>query len=227
MTVEDIMDKFLANFQTRRFEKGEVILAQSEVPTCAYIIKSGVVKTYNLTTDGDEKPISFDVQGDVLSLGWTFFRLKYAQYYYEAFTDCELICVPREEYAKFLRANPVIMYRLFADQVKAHFDFQMRTNALQQSKAADKVINTLHFLCLQFGRDVKPDVVLIELPLTQQELANFMGLTRETTGIELKKLQMLGVISYRSQKYLVHTDKLNELLDEEYDMGLARTATID
>ena len=47
-----------------------------------------------------------------------------------------------------------------------------------------------------------------------------MGLTRETTGIELKKLEKEGVISYRRQNYLIRTDRLNEVLDDEYDPGL-------
>lgn len=66
---------------------------------------------------------------------------------------------------------------------------------------------------------MKKHTVKILLPLTQQDLANFMGLTRETTSIELKKLQDQKILSYRQQKYTVHTNRLNELLDEEYDQG--------
>jgi CRP-like cAMP-binding protein len=211
--------KFLSQYHARRFQRGEIILVQGEVPTCVYIIKKGIVKTYNLTAEGDEKPISFDLAGEVLPIGWTFHQLRYAQYYYEAFTDCELYCIPREEYTDFLKSSADTLYVMFGRQVKNQINFQMRVNALEQSKASNKVINTLHFLCLKFGKDIRKDTVKIELPLTQQELANFMGLTRETTGIELKKLQKKGIITYRRQSYLIRTDKLNDLLDEEYDMG--------
>ena len=213
--------KFLERYHIKRFRKGEIILVQGEVPPSTYVLKKGIVKTYNLTTQGEEKPISFDVVGEVFPIAWAFGRSKYAQYYYEAFTDCEVYSIPRQEYQDYLRNNPAMTYDLFMGFVDRYINFQMRVNALEQSKAAQKIINTIHFLCLHFGREIKKDMVQIQLPLTQQDLANFMGLTRETTGIELKKLQRDGVLSYRRQNYMVRTDKLNELLDEEYDQDRA------
>lgn len=210
---------FISQYHVKRFRKGEIILVQGEVPPNAYILKKGIIKTYNLTTQGEEKPISFDLVGEVFPVAWTFNKIRYAQYYYEAFTDSEVYCVPRDEYHRFLKSHPEETYDLFNSFVDRYLNFQMRVNALEQSKAATKIINTLHFLCLHFGRELKKNVVQIQLPLTQQDLANFMGLTRETTGIELKKLQRQGILNYRRQNYIVKTDKLNELLDEDYDQG--------
>jgi DNA-binding transcriptional regulator LsrR (DeoR family) len=83
---------------------------------------------------------------------------------------------------------------------------------------------------VRYGHDVRQNVVKVSLPLTQQDLANFMGLTRETTGIELKRLEKSGVISYNRQNYIVRTDKLNELLDEDYEsmrlIGVPATADL-
>lgn len=213
-------EKFLEVYRIKNFAKGEVILTEDEKPQCAYYIKSGVVKTYNLTAQGQEKPISFDVEGEMFSIGWMFGKLRHTQYFYEAFTDCELYCISREEFIDYLKKNPEFHFRFTEFMVKRYLHFQMRVNALEQSKAADKVVHTLHFLCMRYGVEVRDDVVQIQLPLTQQDLANFMGLTRETTGIELKKLERAKVIKYTSQRYVVHTNRLNGLLDSEYDQGL-------
>ncbi len=152
-------------------------------------------------------------------MAWVFTKLKVAQYFYEAFTDCELYCFPREAYIKFLKQNPEPLFEMFSHFVARNLNYQMRINALEQSKASSKVLHTMHFLALRFGVDIKQNHVKIPLPLTQQDLANFMGLTRETTSVELKKLQVLGVINYRNQMYTVRSDKLGELLDEDYDQG--------
>lgn len=210
---------FLKNYHVRKYAKGEIILVQGEVPTSALIIKKGVIKTYNLTAQGEEKPISFDIADEIIPIGWVFHKIKYAQYYYEAFTDCEIYSMPRDDYVKYLKSNPEHTFTHFSDFIGRYLNYQMRVNALEQSKAAAKVINTVHFLALRFGTDVKPNVVKIQLPFTQQDLANYMGLTRETTGIELKKLQRSGVLTYRRQYYMVNTDKLSELLDDDYDHG--------
>lgn len=211
--------RYCKQFPVKRFERGELILVQGEVPSCAFVIKKGVVKVYNLTSQGDEKPISFDITGEVFPVAWCFEKARYAQYYYEAFNDCEVYCVPRSEYTKFLNSSPDSLYQVLNNLVDWFVNYQMRINALEQSKATMKIVNTLHFLCLRYGIDTKPNMVEIQLPLTQQDLANFMGLTRETTGIELKKLQRKGVLTYKKQSYVVRTDKLEELLDEDYDQG--------
>ena len=213
------VQKFLTKYRTKNFAKGEVILNQDEVPTTAYVIKTGVVKTYNLTTDGEEKPISFDVKGEAFPLGWIFSKLDRTQYFYGAFTDCELYCVPLDEYLGFIKSNTDTLFAALDNLINRYLNYQMRVNALEQSKASSKVLYTVHFLSLRFGVDLKKDVVRIPLPLTQQDLANFMGLTRETTSMELKKLQKQRVISYRNQKYTIRTDKLNQRLDEEYDQA--------
>ena len=209
---------FLQKYRTRKFEKGEIILVQGETPECMYVIKKGVVKTYNLTSGGEEKPLGFDIKGDIFPIAWAFGQVNPVTYYYEAFTDCDLYCVPREDYRNFITKNTDRLYGVLENMVAQNTFYQLRVNALEQSKAANKILNTIHFLCLSYGTDLKPHTVRIEIPLTQQDLANFMGLTRETTGIELKKLQRSGVLTYKKQNYIVRTDRLNELLDEEYDM---------
>lgn len=210
---------FFEKYPVKRFDKGELILVQGEVPPHAYAIKKGVIKSYNLTAQGEEKPISFDVELEFFPIAWSFSKARYAQYYYEAFTDCELYCVPPADYIEFLKANPSELFKAFDRFISSHISHQMRINALEQSKAAAKVLYTIHFLCLRYGSDLKEHLVRINLPLTQQDLANFMGLTRETTGIELKKLQRQGILTYKNQNYIVKTDKLDELLDEDYDQG--------
>lgn len=214
------LEQFLAQYRVKKFAKGEVILTEDERPSCAYYIKSGVVKTYNLTAQGQEKPISFDTEGQLFPVGWVFGKLRHTQYFYEAFTDCEVCCINRDEFVAYLKANPDLLYNFTGYMIKRYLQFQMRVNALEQSKAVDKVIYTLHFLCMGFGREVKAGAVQIQLPLTQQDLANFMGLTRETTGIELKKLERAKVIKYMQQRYVVFVGKLDELLDDDYDQGI-------
>lgn len=213
------LQEFLGQYHTKSFSKGELILVQGEVPPCAYVIKKGVIKTYNLTARGEEKPITYDMAGEIFPVGWIFSKFRESQFFYDAYTDVELYCVPRSDYTDFLKKDPSVLYDAHLFLISRLLNMQTRVNALEQSKASAKVVNTIHYLCLRYGKDEKQDVVRIHLPLTQQELANFMGLTRETTGIELKKLQRSGVLSYKHQNYIVRTDKLNDLLDEEYEQA--------
>lgn len=216
----DDYHQFIKSFRTKSFSKGEIILVQGEVPECAYVVKDGIVKTYNLTLTGEEKPIGFGVEPEIFPIAWAYRQTNHVQYYYEAFVDTVLYCVPADKLRNFFTSHPesqsILVDRLIAWQMH----MQMRINALEQSKASQKILNTIHFLCLRYGKEDKPNIIRIQLPLTQQDLANFIGLTRETTGIELKKLHSRGVLNYKKQNYMVRTDLLNELLDEDYGFGI-------
>lgn len=212
--------QFLQKFRTKRYRKGELILVQGEVPECAFVVKSGIVKTYNLTLAGEEKPIGFDKKSEIFPLAWVFSKVNHVQFYHEAFTETEVYCIPTLELKEFISKTPAVQLVLLDSMVSRHVNTQLRINALEQSKAPQKVLNTIHFLCLRFGEEVKRNTVRIELPLTQQDIANFIGLTRETTGIELKKLQRKGVLSNKKQYFIVRIDKLDEMLDEDYGLGI-------
>jgi CRP-like cAMP-binding protein len=192
-------------------------------PQTAYAVKSGVVKIYNLTAHGEEKLIGFATHDDILPLGWAMGVAKKSQYYYQAFSGCQLYSVPRAEYTGFLRNHPEALYDTLQRSVRDILQYQLRINALGQSKAADKVLNTIHYLSLCFGKDLQPDVVEIPLPLTQQDIANCVGMTRETTTTELRKLTTRNVISHQDQNYIVDTDKLDHLIDDDYEHGLVRS----
>jgi CRP/FNR family transcriptional regulator len=211
------LEAFLPHYTVKSFRKGEIIIFQGEAPRSAYVIKGGIVKSYNLSANGDEKPIGFHTSLSVLPVAWVYEKVSSAMYYYEAFTDVELYAVPREEYVSFIGRNPALLFAEFNKFVDDSVGQAMRLNALQHSRASDKLIYTLHYLCLSHGRTVDPHVIEIQLELTHQDFANLTGLTRETTATELNKLKSLGIISYgKHTLYRVQLNKLTKVLNDEF-----------
>src|SRR6185437_2108745 len=133
-----------------------------------------------------------------------------ALYYYEALTDVELYHVPRDSYLKFIRSNPELLYKQLEHMVTGYLGSMMRLNALQHSRASDKLIYTLHYLALSQGRRVAVEEVELTIDLTHQDFANLTGLTRETAATELNKLKRAGVIEYgKHMPYRIKMKKLN------------------
>ena len=62
--------EFLNHLRVTLYKDHEVLLFQGEVPKEAYVIKKGVVKTYNLSESGEEQLIELNTAGDVLPLPW-------------------------------------------------------------------------------------------------------------------------------------------------------------
>lgn len=218
----DVIDQkladFLGRYTLRTFKKGEIIIFQGEAPRSSYIVKTGVVKAYNISVNGDEKPVGFYTGGDMFPGAWTYDKTPSAIYYYEAFSDeVTLFTVPRADYVAFVRDNPDVMFNELQRYVVDHLAKSMRLNALQHSRAGDKLIYTLHYLALSHGKRKGPHQVEITLSLTHQDFANLTGLTRETAATELNKLKHLGIISYgKHTPYQIHLDKLSSLLNDQY-----------
>lgn len=211
------LDSFLVQYPVKAYKKGEIILFQGEAPRSTYVVKSGIIKSYNISVGGDEKPVGYIARHEIFPAPWTFFKAPSALYYYEAFMDTELYVVPREEYIAFLKSSPELLFSELEHYVGMQLGTAMRLNALQHSRASDKLIYTLHYLALTHGRSVDTGVVEVSLNLTHQDFANLTGLTRETTATELNKLKTAGIISYgKHTLYQVDVAKLNNMLNDQF-----------
>lgn len=199
------------------YKKREIILLYDEVPRSVSIIKSGLVKTYNINKHGEERPVSFDAQGEIFPIGWVYGKIERTEYFYEAFTDCEIIEMPRRDFLLYMRLHPKMGYELYATLAARFVLLQSRIYALEQSRAAEKLMMTLLYLCERFAASTagKSQIQHLRLPLTQQELANYIGITRETTSTELKKLEKLKVLKHHNQKYTIDVTALKKLINEE------------
>ena len=151
---------------------------------------------------------------------WIFGRSQTVLYYHQAHTDCQLYVIDRESILEHVAQNPSFSKYIFDTLVSAEMNRALQVEALEQSRAQLKLLYTFRHLALMNGVELKDGLVKINIPLTQQELANFIGLTRETTVLELRKLKRLMLIFREHKYYLVDTTKLDGLIDDEYDPGL-------
>ncbi len=220
------LDTFVAGHPTRTYKKGEIIIFQGEAPRSAFVVKSGTVKAYNLSVNGDEKPVAFYSTYNSFPGSWIYSKVPSAIYYYEAFTpEVTLYIVEREAFVNFVRSDSELLYLELQNYVTNQLGHSMRLNALQHSRASDKLVYTLHYLALSHGRTIEPQVVEITLDLTHQDFANLTGLTRETAATELNKLKKQGVIDYGKHiPYNLDLDRLMQLLNDQFIADIQLTS---
>lgn len=200
----------------RNYHAGSIILYQGEAPRSSYIVIDGVVKVYSISPDGDEQIVIFLVAGDIFPFSWLFKKASAVLFFYEALTNCKVALVPPETLKQSLLQSPKTMKSLINYFANNYTATQIRVNALQQPKAKDKLIYMLYYLCRRYGvLDAKTNQTLIPISLTHQNFASLVGLTRETTAIEMNKLKKQKIITYKKQNYHVHLQKLLQLIGEE------------
>lgn len=208
----EAFEAFLATYPTKKYTKGAIILHQDDEPPCAYVVKKGVIKMYDISAMGDERLVLFDQEREFFPIAWIVGLKEQSQFFYEAYTDADVYKVPRDDIVAFLKKHPDSLYDVYVNFIERYIAFQARILGLEQTRASDKVIFNLDFLTSRFGRKINDSQTDLPLPLTQQDLANYVGLTRETTSIELKKLEKKGVISKSNSRYVVYVKKLRSLL---------------
>jgi CRP/FNR family transcriptional regulator len=220
---------FLERHQLRRYKKDEVIIFQGEVPRYAFVVKSGTIKSYNLSINGDEKPVAFYGEDRTFPSSWVYGKVASAIYYYEAFTpDVEVYVIDRNEFVTFIRKRPELLYQEMDHVLADQLGGTLRLNALQHSRASDKLLYTLHYLALSHGRPINKKIIEITLELTHQDFANLTGLTRETAATELNKLKKQDVINYSKHTlYRLNLEKLMLRMNDQFisDLEVANLET--
>lgn len=211
---------FYDRFPVAKISKGEVILQQGETPNHGFAVKRGVVKITNVSSDGSEKIISFKITNDMFPMCWIFSKTSGALFYYQAHTDCELYSIDKSAVEHLLKSDNEFTRALLDRQINSFISNSLQIDALVQSKASVKLLYMFRHLSLRFGRKMSSGFIRIQVPLTQSELANLTGLTRETTVLELHKLKQDQVISSRHKYYTVNISKLSSRIDDWYDPGV-------
>lgn len=187
----------------------------------AYVIKTGTVKVYTINNAGEEQIVTFHGEGDMFPSPWIFGRTSTTTYYYETFASCELLTVPRETLLEYMY-KPELVRETTDYFITNYTGMLVRVTALEQSRAREKILFTLYYLLYRYGKQKKPGVFTIDLPLTHSAIASLVGLTRETTTTELNRLKKQKVVEYQRHTYIVDKQRLERLLGEDsfQDMNL-------
>lgn len=218
--MDELLTAVTPNATTRFIKKGTTLLYQSEIPRYAFIVKKGVIRTYTITSNGEERIASLHVRNDIFPLSWIFDETPHTLYYYEASTDSEMLCIPKPALLNLLASQPALMRHILKFAVNESTAHLMRVTALEQSTAAEKIALTLYYLLIRHGIERRPGEFTIDLKMTQSMLASLVGLTRESTAVNLKLLKRKGVLSYSNFIYVVNKPALERFVGEDSFKGV-------
>jgi len=206
-------EQFLSRYPTLVFEKRQTVLLKGDVPKGTYVIESGIIKTYTITANGEERIISMDTKGEDIPIGFTSGLIDKCEYYYQAYSRCVVRVVPRQEYLKHLMSDHESLSRRHARITKILLTNLHRIEALEQSKASDKVTLMLLYFAETLGSTF-PNKKVRRISITQQEIANSLGLTRETASHVLKKLEIKKLLNKSRNTYVLYTERLKRHIDK-------------
>ncbi len=210
----EAFDTFVRQYPFETFAEGQTLLLKDDTPHAVYVIESGMIRAYTITHDGAERLVSMHATGDDIPVGFGLGLTQTPQYFYEAYTKCRVRLVPQPAFRRYLRTHPEAIYERYVHTETLLLIMFSRITALEQSRAGDKIAFMIFSMAAQFGVRLRPYKTHLQLSVTQQEIANSLGLTRETTGSELKKLELKHLISHSRKHYVLYMERLRSYLDK-------------
>ncbi|HZT08457.1 MAG TPA: Crp/Fnr family transcriptional regulator [Chloroflexota bacterium] len=187
--------------QKRSFRRGEVIFHKGDPGTSMYLIVEGQVKIVLPSDTGDEALLG------VLDVGDFFGELSLIDGQPRSATivatePTDTIVLHRDEFLRVIRANPNVaidMLRVLARRLRETDEFVEDAVFLDvPGRLAKKLLE----LADAYGA-TRADGTVIGLRLTQAELANMVGATRESVNKHLRSYRSRGIIDVDRQRIVI------------------------
>jgi CRP/FNR family nitrogen fixation transcriptional regulator len=170
------------------FPRNTEIFGENEPADFVYQVVSGSVRTYKILRDGRRQVGGFYLAGDI-------FGLESADEYSfsaEAIADSKVIVVKRSGLAALAGRDPAIARELFGLNSRELRRAQDRLLLLVKS-AQERVAG---FLLEMAERACTGSIV--ELPMSRQDIADYLGLTIETVSRTLTGLESTAAIEVQA-----------------------------
>ncbi len=198
ITLEDLGTSFTCAADT-------VLNSPGEIPEFCYYVKKGRVICCDLSDSGE---LVFDyLDSGSLFLEEYILSDRPAPVVFRTLIDSELIRIDSSELLYAYHHSFSIATEIcesLADKLTKTID-HVRMDA--RMNASWKICRMLIFFAQNYGRLTEDGMIRIDRSLSQQKLADILGMNRVTVTKKLKELRELGLIEVRSRQfYLPNVD---------------------
>jgi CRP-like cAMP-binding protein len=208
--IRDPLDRAIGIGISTSVARGQTIVVEDDPIEGCYRVVSGAVRLSKSTPDGRRQVIDFLTAGEYfgLSTGQCY------RYSVEAVTPTILVRYPRARLEAALEAEPELAQRMFRIACIELERAQQHLLLLGRKRAEEKVAAFLLTLPRRLG-DGHDRRAAVHLPMSRQDMADYLGLTIETVSRTLTRLRRAGLIGLPTpqQVVLIRADALSDLAE--------------
>ena len=193
---------------TQRLKTGEALFHEGDAARQVYTLTRGALKLYKLLPDGRRQVTGFMFPGDFLGITIEDEHAFTA----ESLDDAQLCRFPRSRFDEFVGTHPKMereLYRMAAHELAAA---QQQMVLLGRKTAAERLASFFLALLQRSEAATGASHRFIELPMSRSDVADYLGLTKETVSRVLAllkrkrliRLQALDVVEVLDRPGLAH-----------------------
>lgn len=195
------LDGVIAHARAQRVPKGATVFQQGEIAKSFFVLLHGRLKVLKVTPHGQQVLIRFVNPGDIYGITKALRRDDYPATA-TAVVDSVTLVWPNEIWDDFMLAHPLFarnVMQMMGDRLdEAH----TRLKELSTEEVEHRIAHTLLRLVEQSGRTTE-EGVLIDFPLTQQDLAQASGTTFHSVSRVLGAWEDAGLVLLGRRKVVV------------------------
>jgi CRP-like cAMP-binding protein len=195
------LDDVIAHAKAQRIPKGTSVFQQGEIANSFFVLLHGRLKVVKVTPHGQQVLIRFVKPGDIYGIAKALRREDYPATAIAVIDSITLVW-PSEIWDDVMAAHPSLatnVMQMMGDRLQ---EAHTRLKELSTEEVAHRIAHTLLRLIAQSGRKTE-EGMLIDFPITQQDLAQASGTTFHSVSRVLGAWENAGLVTVGRRKIVV------------------------
>ena len=186
------------------FKKGDTLSKQSAFSSSVLYIIDGVIKTYIETPDGKNYNFSLRTSGDFIGLSSAFSQDTYS-YSSSALTDSHAFVIEKNAISEIMKLNGSFSHHLLSSFCKQNNNIYSIISQLLYKQMNGRLADSLLYV-----NSFKESIPHIFQLMTRKDIAEFTGITVESTVKLLKSYEKDGLIKLHEKDIIISNIKMLE-----------------
>lgn len=196
---------------SRHYPKHSIVFVEGQELCTFYFIQSGIIKVFRTDHNGNEQIMCILQKGELFPHVGFFDEIPYPATA-QTVTDCELLAISMAGFKRILNSNSVIAKSVMKIMDKRLLLMGQRLHNVISGDVRCKVVMALLQLIEEYGIH-KQEGIYVSIPLTHQDFANMLGMSRESVSRVLNQLKKDQLLDINRKSILIYDlDALKRLL---------------
>lgn len=210
---EKELDQFSRSKSVREYSAGEFIYHEGDTSNGVYCLEDGLVGLRKYDVEGNATLVG--IVGPGRTLGYRSFLVGGSHVTSaEAVRSCRVCFIDSKAVRDLIGQNPALGYQFLRRVAK---DLGHATERYHQGltlSVRDRFVHLLLLLNRKYGQVTEEGEMVIDLPLSRQDLAALVGTRPETLARTIRKLEEDGLAYFKGRQVVApHAESLFSELD--------------
>ena len=198
---ESIISHF-SEGELTHFDKNDILVQGNEEPTAVFFIQSGYVKAYSISQGWQQNLLLIHGAHEIMPLPWALDGPQKLGIFYEAMSDVTASKTSKDYLRAAMGTNSWLAEQVLRQLVTTFTVYAQRIQSLGYRLPRERVIACLLDLATRFGSHLDKGVV-IEAPITHQDIADSINMTRETASRVIEQLTKDGLVAQIDHLFVI------------------------